>query len=461
MSLKTKKVGILFISVLFLGFISVLFNIPIVNANENYEPTIKANWLYVQPSNFVDKSPNSWETKIQISSGGGDMWDFENLGMVSSSDTEILYKSKATFGFEVTVHTNVDFRSVYPNINLAKHNIEHFFTINRAYFGYDTTTIHNVEWNSIELGAMRVHDYDGYVPITVGIRDILGNTGSISLNGEVFDTPAYTADVIKTTITSINSGEVGGYGDLFTNVNDVTEGKVTFTALGDDFSANERAVIDYYNNRNLGWKAGDIEKGQTLQQSMIGGSQRGSEFTSAQSLSSYTFSLNTQLQPEVYEFVQYNDITSARILYYAWGFFAGNIDTVYSPATRQVKRIIGIHTINNFIHWEFEVEVEFYATVQSTAELTSAILNDPYLRAGDMVWDSSFTGDYKVDTILTQQDNVFDVIGEFFEDLFGSLSGIINFVIMIIIIAVGLYIFIKIGIPLISRRIKRGPKKKD
>lgn len=450
---------ILFLSIILLSVFSV-FSFNVINTKA-YTPTIKANWLYVETGNFVDNSPHSWETKIKISSGGGDMWDFENLGMVSSTESEILYKSKATFGFEVTAHTNVDFRNVYPNINLNKEHTEFFFKINREYLGYNTISLHDVSWNSIELGNMRIHDYDGHIPITVGVRDIRGNDGTITLNGQTFDTPAYIADVIKITVTGIRNGKVGDYNDLFTNVADVSGGEVTFQELSDTFSASEQKIINWYDDQNIGWKAGNIEKGQTIQQLMVGGSQRGTDFISPASLNSHTFPLTMQLQPEVFEYIQYNTITSAKITYWGWGVFSGNIDPNYGPVTSTApKRILAVHTTNNFLHWDFEVEVEFYATVESTAELTQAILDDPYLKAGDMVWDSSFTGDYKVDVPLTE-DNLFAMIAEIFEDLFSGLSGIINFVITLVILAVGLYIFIKIGIPLISKRIKKGSKKRN
>lgn len=382
------------------------------------------------------------------------MWDFENLGMISSSETEVLYKSRATFGFEVTAHTNVDFRSVYPNINLNKQHTEWFFSIQREYFLSWATSVHDVSWNTIELGDMREHDYDGSIPITIGIRDIIGNTGSITLNGQTFDTPAYTSDVIKTTVTNIRDGEVGGYVDRFTNVADVSEGEVSLQILEDDFSAAETAVVNWYNDKNLGWRAGDIERGGTIQQSMIGGSQIGTEFTNIQSSSSYTFSLNAQIKPEVYEFVQYNTITSAKIKYYAWGLWEGNIDPKFGPSTGIAKkRIVAVHTTNGFLHWEFEVDVEFYATIQSTAELTQAILNDPYLKAGDIMWDSTITGDYKVDVPLTTQDDILDWLDDLFGGLFGNIQNILMLVAIIAVSIVVLYIALKF------RKGKRGGKR--
>ncbi len=350
------------------------------------------------------------------------------------------------------MHTDVDFRAVYPNINLNEQHLEWFFKIQRLRaFQPGVSSIHTVSWNTINTGIMRQHNYDGIIPVTVGIRDILGNDGTITVGGQTFETPGYVADIVRTKVTAERDGEVGGYTDRFTNVADVEKGSVTFQELDDDFSASESKVIAYYQNSNLGWTAGPIQRGQTIQQLVVGGSQTGTEFSSRAIGGSSLFSLTARIQPEVYEFVQYNKIRYASIDYFTYWPIAGNIDSLIGPAEKSApKRIIAIHTTNSFIHWDFEVIVEFVATVDSNAVLTQAILADPYLRAGDMIWDTSFTGDYKVDTPLQQDKTIFDVISEFFGDLFGNIQNILILVAIIAVAIVILYIALKM------RKRKRG-----
>ena len=94
----------------------------------------------------------------------------------------------------------------------------------------------------------------------------------------------------------------------------------------------------------------------------------------------------------------------------------------------------------------------FYATIPVTAELSQTILADPYLKRGDMVWDSDFTGVYEVTLAPTKGDpisNFFEWLGDL---VFGDFIGTI---ILILIGIVGLYIFIKIGIPYIRMRQRR------
>ncbi|MFX1502032.1 MAG: hypothetical protein ACFFDH_13800 [Promethearchaeota archaeon] len=436
----------------FFFFIFSFFLIPYSFVDvQGYTPTIRADWLYITTGTFQDNSPHGYEKNIKISSGGIDLLSFENLGIISYSDDEVLYKARTEYGFEITAHTDSGFNDIYPYINLNKQFSEWFLKVSRKYcFDYETTD-YNVKWNSIDLGPKNEHNYDGVIPVSVGIRDIIGNTGTISLNGQTFETPSYVADIVRTKVTSVRLGEVGGYEDQFI-MNDVSEGTVHFQELDDDFTASESKIIAYLNTANLGWTAGSIQRGQTLQQAVVGGAQTGTEYSNPTSSDLYTFYLDTRLQPQVYEMVQYNTIRYAHVKYGAEWCWSGLWEVLEGPAAKAApKRITAVHVDNQVIHWEFEVIVDYYATVESTAELTQAILDDPFLYQGDMVWDVGFTGDYDVEVTPTRYS-----IGDYFSGLFGGLFG--NFwTILIIIIVVGVvvYIFIKIGIPLIRRRIDR------
>ncbi|MHA2033359.1 MAG: hypothetical protein ACW99Q_28645, partial [Candidatus Kariarchaeaceae archaeon] len=426
---RSVKVKIILFSFVFLCLFS-----SVVISVKGYTPTVRADWLYVTTGSFVDKSPHSWENNVRIVPGGVDLIEFENLGMISSNDDEVLYKARSTFGFEITMNTDVDYNAVYPDINRDKQHSEWFLTVGRKYCWEYKTTIYSVLWNTIDLGTKRTHNYDGHIPVTVGIRNIRGNDGTIILNGQTFETPAYVADIVKTKVTGLRDGEVGVYKDLFPK-GDVKEGTVEFQELDDDFSATESEIINYLNTADLGWRSGDIVRGQTLQQARLYGDQIGAEYSNIVSSDSYTFPLGARIQPEVYEMKQMNDIRYAKIKYGAEWCWSGLFEVLEGPATKTApKRITAVHVNNYFLHWEFEVTVEFIATVESTAKLTQAILNDPYLKAGDMIWDVDFTGDYEVDVIPTRYS-----IGDWFSGVFGGLFGNIFTIIIIIVVVVVIY----------------------
>ena len=111
-----------------------------------------------------------------------DLLAFDNVGIVSYNESHILYKSTVRFGFEVTAHTYVGFRDVYPNINLNEKHSERFFTIYSYYFGTRIDSAYDVSWSTINYGDIeRYHEYDGVLPITVGIKDITPPSGVINL----------------------------------------------------------------------------------------------------------------------------------------------------------------------------------------------------------------------------------------------------------------------------------------
>lgn len=441
MKQKNKTLTLLFSIVLILL-------IQVVNFSIAYDPAtnvVESDWLYVSAEDFVDTSPHDWENEITIDTGGIDLLEFNNLGIVAEAtdDDQVVYKAEVKFGFEVTAHTSVDFRDFFPKLKLDAKYKERFFTVNHFYIWGDTVSAHNVEWNYVDYGATEQwHDYKGTIPITVGILETSGRSGTIELNGITFSTPEYKCETIKTEVERLRDGEVGEYEDIFTDVNDVKGGDVDFIVL-DDFNEQQQKIIDYYRDYDLGWSAGDIEKGKTLQKYMIDGAQPGAEFINQYPMTEqfYTFGLSAKIQPEVYEYVQYNELRTANIVYFhdtiPFGGFAGDIKVVVNPQTLTRERVVGVHTTNAFLHWDLIVYVDIYATIQSTAELTESILNDPYLKSGDMVWDTSIVGTQHVEVPLAKGFDIMDWLW---------------LIITIVILALGIYVFVQVGIPLIAKK---------
>jgi hypothetical protein len=453
---KSKYFFIFFIFTFIIGLSSFsLFATAFTNESEL---TVKSNWFYETIGSFQQADKKSWENNIKFASGGEDLLAFENHGIVSYNDTEVLYKATARFGFEMTAHTYVGYDDIYPNIDINEKHVERFFSIKRYYWNTMTWSFHDVSWSAINYGDVtQKHEYVGSVPVTVGIKDLTPPSGVIDLNGITFTIPGYKYNIIQAGVLQVRDGEVGSYNDYFTNVGEVDEGNVEFEALDDNFNAVEQNIIGYYQKQDLGWSAGIPERGRTLFQSYIDTDQEGTTYHSISTEldEPFTFPVAVNLQPEVFEYVQYNTITEAGIDYWAWGIYNGDIITWASPATRNVKRVVAVHTKNNFLHWDFYVDVELYATVPSTAQLTQSILEDPYLKCGDMVWDTSFTGEYHVSTPLTQHDPL-EALGEY---ILGLFTGSFSWLIWLIIGVVGLYIFIKLGIPYLRLRMRRKGRK--
>jgi len=416
----------------FLIFIFTLILIPIASIKGEETPIIKSNWLYTQLGTFQDNDPQPWKNKIQFTSGGYDLLNFENNGIVSSTDERVIYKSTVQFGFEITAHTYVGIYDSFSGLELAHDNGYTYFAVIKTGIlgvpiGFASYAVH---WNSVEFDSFRNHNYHGIIPITVGIKDITSKSGSLVLNNVSFNLPEIKADVMQVKVQKISSGIVGEYEDIFTDLSGITNGSVEIQSF-DEQLPGTTDLIRYYNSQDLGFHIGDVRRGQFLQNMEVDGSQPGATFDNVDPANNeeFTFNLFTLLTPEAYQTVQYNTIKYAGIKY---DTIFGGITPMVGPTTRVAPlRRVAVTTVNPFIHWDFTVEVEFYATMASTAELTKSILADPYLKRGDWVWDTSVVGDYEVTDILT---NVLP------ETITGIIIGII---VLMVIAAILLWIFLK------------------
>lgn len=411
--------------------------------------TIKANWLYVDVGDFVDYSQTSWENNLKVSSGGSDLKSFTNLGMVSANSSEILYKASAVFGYEVSVHSVVGFEDIFPGINREVRETYPFFKITRQSAWLSPIT-YSVSYFNIEKGDYHEHSYEGHIPITVGLRDTTSMQNNIQLNGQTFAMPEYIVDIMGARVELLRSGEIGEYTDEFEDLSGIENGTVNLQEFS-DFAEVDHELVDFLNNRDLGFQKGkisEISESPTIQQKMLDGHQGGHEYPNPSPAKDKTFSFEiyAYIQPEVYEHVQYNEVCYAAINFDDWGWNIGYIEVVKGPVNRALpRRVVAIHTNNYFLHWDLEFEVEFHATVPSTAELTEAVLDDPYLQMGDFIWDTSLTGDYKVDIPLTYP-----------PDIFSEFLGII---ILIVVVIAGIYIFMKIGVPLLMFKLGQKSRK--
>ena len=401
------------------------------NAVETENLSIQSNWLSVTTDGFVDLTPNAYENDLFLELGGYDLIEFENLGLLIEDTTNdiLIYGGKITFGFEMTALTSVDYQDKYPNIDINSQYEDWFFGLNRYQLLGAYYTEYDFSYREVDYGSINVpHDYSGYIPLTVSMKDLTITSGSMTINGITLSTPEYIFDVMEVDTGLIRSDVIGDYEDHFIGINNIDEGKITFTVLT-DLLPSQTAVVDWYENAGIGWQAGPIVSGQTLQQSVIYGGGGTYQNPNPNINKEFTFNVNMELKPSAYEYVQYNDITKGSIILWEWGFFAGNIDTVYGPSTQSLKRVVAVHVINHMIHWDYTVEVYVYATIPSTAEITETVLSDPYLRYGDFVWDTSITGDYDVQVGI--------VVGSMLLELLPWIIGIVIVIIIILVVYIG------------------------
>ncbi len=433
---------IFFFSFLVLITTQTFFVLPISGSAETSNLNISANWLSAQTTGFVDLTPNPYENDLYTEIGGYDLIEFENLGLLVESTTDelLVYGGKITFGLEMTALTTVDHTDMYPKININYKRTVPFFGLVRAQMGGSIASLYSLSYREINYGDVYVpHEYNGYIPLTVSMKELTTTTGSMTINGKTLPTPEYVFDIMEVDTRIIRSDVVGVYEDRFIDINNIKEGNVNFDVQTDLFPE-QTAVVKYMNDAGIGWRPGTVEEGQTLQRKIIYGGGGTHQNPNPNNDKEFTFNVGMKLKPSAYEYVQYNEITKAGVLLWEWGLWAGNIDVQYGPTTQRVKRVVAIHVVNHMIHWDFSVEVLVYATISSNAELTETVLSDPYLQFGDFIWDTSITGDYDVKVPITTG------------PLFLALFDIFVWIVVIAIVILGVWVFAKIGIPLILRK---------
>lgn len=413
---------------------------------------VKANWLYVGLGDD-DYDTAGQPKKITFVEGGGGLLDFTNLGILSVSGDSILFMSNATFTFEVTANTFVGPYDVFPEMNLEAQYEDWFFQA--KHYGLCMgiacdplyTNTYYAKWNYVDKGSvLNLFEYSNPLPITVGIKNLRSTAGSFVLNNKNYTVPTVKGDIIKVTVLNTTYGTIGNYSSEFRDVAGVQKAEVELKPLSDTFSSGTQTIIDYYNDADLGWKTGPVKEGGTLAGSTFGGDQPGAEYHNPDPLNNpmFTFNLGLVLAPESYEWVQYNNLTKARIKIQDLIPFLPPTPT-YGPTTKGApKRVVGIQTINSYIRWNFSVDVVFVADLELSAELSDLILSDPILFKGDWVWDTSVTGDYDVEEPI--------FFPSFPDPWGGLLGGITSFL---------LSIFMLIIIPLIVLKVLRIiPKRK-
>ena len=428
-----KNSKFLFFSFFFIIIIQTLFVIPIYSNAETENLSITANWLSVQNDGFVDLTPNEYENDLFIELGGYDLHKFENKGLLfeDTTDETLVYGGIITLGFEMTALTTVDHEDMYPKINIDSKTTVPYFGLVRATLGGAITSLYSLSYREIDYGSVYVpHEYNGYIPLTVSMKNLTATSGSMTVDGTTLKTPEYVFDVMGVETDINRSDIIGEYEDRFIDINQITEGKVNFD-VQTDLLPTQTKVVDYMNDAGIGWRAGSVEEGQTIQQFTIYGEGGTHPNPNPNIDKEFTFNVGMKLKPSAYEYVQYNDITKAGVLLWEWGFWSGNLDVQYGPTTSRLKRVVAVHVVNYMIHWDYSVEVYVYATIPSTAELTQTVLDDPYLQMGDFVWDTSITGDYKVEVPITE--------GAF---LLAILPYLIGFIVIVVIILI-IYLYIK------------------
>jgi len=437
-------------------FFFLLFSIIFLNTSSCFvfsalgseinNPIIDSELLGVTFGNFQDNTLNDGSNKLGYSFGGEDLFSFENMGEIGRNleTNEVTYRARAKFGLEMSAWTKADFRDHYPQINLEKQTKVRF--LNYHLWGRTLFWIpilikvhpYYATYNEIDFGnTFNRHNYDGNLPISLYIKDLLRFANNINVAGQTFSVPSLLGQITQVKVVGTRSGEVGTYTDRYTDVAGVKEGKVNFVVVDDAVSSSATKVANWLNEQNLGWQSSNDIGERTIQQSIRNPISKGSILPdSISGDNKWTSNLPIHLQPGVTKSSQYIRVKSASIQYIQAAPTELNI--LLGPVVQTYQRDVSVHVYNQFLHYDLEISVDFAMTVRYVGKLSTSILEDPNLIISDMLWDTSIMGDSITTIGLTASEDIFSLI--------------LNTIINIVIFAVAILVVVKVVIPYFRRK---------
>ncbi len=382
-------------------------------------PTVTVDHLLLTSGDFVHTVSDPDQNQIHVNLGGVDLSDFVNLGMVSYDEVnnQILYKAKTRFSGEITIHTTADIQNIDSDFSVNQITDHTYLSVDKYTWIFDparTTHNYKVSYSEVEFDIENSHDYNGYYPITVGIKNTKGFSGELILGDSKFEMPELQYDVMSVKILDKRWGDIGNKEDYLIDFNGNYEGKLTIEEVTQQ-NANEK-VLNFINNADIGWKTGVSTGPITIQNYKIGGPQIGSLMNDMDpSADAFTFHLNTLMRPQITQTKQFYSLTSASIWWDnldTWLFSPAGMGFYWGPTQKSYSRITSVTAKNFFVWYDFSTDIDLYMTVQPDHILSESELQDPFYEQGDWIWDTTFMGDVPT---LPEDTGEWDLLGGIFD----------------------------------------------
>ena len=182
------------------------------------DKTIRYDWLDVNLFNDPDDN-------VEFSKGGLKLTEFENEGIFSKDDLEheIVYKSRATFKFEINAYTDCEIWDIYPGVDTDA--TMSFTYLTHHWFAWwpfgESWVIYNVHGQHVDLGNVyNPNSYDFDLPITIGIIPDFADLDGEMINGINIGSADYIYQIKVVSVDDVRDGQVGEYHDFYTDVDD-------------------------------------------------------------------------------------------------------------------------------------------------------------------------------------------------------------------------------------------------
>jgi hypothetical protein len=393
-----------------------------------------------------------------------------NRGSTDHGNGTITFEYEVLFDLITYLYSSFDVNDFYPNMDdeLLKYEVlrfKHYGTLgdkiaDRRYHQY---------FASYNFGKMTSHGFNGEIPIKLDLNPDFYNPTGETIGDIVVGETNYAYKIKQLQVTNTSTGRVGKYKDVFEGADSDHKSLDFELQRSDDI---EDKFADKVEEENIGLHSmGEIttspQKGIADPVRHIGASVDNTEW------GSYRFNQRVHIEPRVTKTKQ--DVKRRHLLirrHDAWG---GDWDYVPSEEDSPSETCPYIqksaHVYNYYVRSDYTVKVLFSCDMRiENYEKDPATLEDPQFTSGDMLWgydSGGYTGlskptdkpdaDDIIDPIVDFLGDMGDAIGGAIGSLFGGVigglfsgpGGFLLLIILIIATIIGIYLFIKIGLPLI------------
>lgn len=463
---KLKSFFLLFIiSIsLFYGFIGLASTASATTSLSNKSTTITADWLSVQP----DMSDIDNNFKFYKDQG---LLTAFNRGSEDHGDGTITFRYEGIFDLKTILYSSFDVKDFYPNMKeeTLKYEIFNYEHIGIFLDQLEDTPYYQT-FPSYNFGEMTPHEFNGIIPLKMDLNPDFYNPEGEKIGDIVIGETNYAYKIKQLQVTNTSTGRVDKYKDIYSGAESDRSEPFDFDLQSSNDVPDK--FIDEVEEYEAGaWRRDEITK--TKQKGIadpvrhIGTSIDNTEW------GQYTFEFRANLEPQVTRTkedvkrkrlkYQQHDSALAPDRYYTYE------DSSPSEKTPYIQK--SAHVYNYYIETDYTVKVLFETDMEiENYEEDPAYLENPSFTTGDWYWnydDGGYEG-MSMPTERIDSDDFFDAVVDFFGDLgdavggaIGSLfggfigglfsgpGGFLLLIILIIATIIGIYLFIKIGLPFI------------
>lgn len=411
-------------------------------------------------------------------------YDLGNRKLISNTpvsikkidDETVLLQTQLEYEVSSNIYTFYTYRDAYPEAYEKKDNeiewlylrtctdwdhANSFWWEPRPVSDYHLT----VNYNSLEIGQLQVLGFQGWLTFNFSLKSEKIPTMIFNEQQIEIDTIDYYSILTSAIVVESSIKEIGEYDEYYNNGADVSLGSINL----DEFSYDQDIGGDYDLEDAIDALGIYVDGNQPIYKETPFDSQQARlAITTGKDLKLTEMKSFISIQPDIY--INKQNIVGRTISTPNSLDIDTQSGTYFSPAgivnypvpiDISIPRVVSAYVQNfNFAN-TYRLKFMLYSTLEIRSLNGTIIeLDEPILNIGDRYIDLVFRGQTGADITSGTTENIMEGIGEFFEDLFTFITGIIMFIAIIAIMLILVYTFIRY-FPKIILSIRKRSKKAE